>query len=186
MIEYLIFLEISLGSYAAAAKHLGYSVRQYYNLRRSILKGTALKPRVKTLIIDKASRLKLKDIKEPHFMDKRTVPPLGRNAGRIEFIAAQIKIQALYEAGYDRKKIHAKLVEEGLISMSYATFCVQFKKFNAGELAPGRPSGAARPEQSRLNFPKPGQTEASGRPKGRVAKTEPFSIDKSKSLEDLV
>ena len=146
------------------------------------MNGKSLKPRVKTLIIGKVSRLKIKDIKEPHFMKKPAVPPLGRNVGRVEFIAAQKKIQALYEAGYDRKKIHAKLVEEGLITMSYATFCVQFKKCYAGELVPNRPTSGARSEQSRQNFPKPGQTASSGQPKGRIAKTEPFSIDKSKSL----
>ena len=185
MIELLKFLEIATGSCAAAAGFLGYSERQYFNLRRSILEGNPLKLRVKTLIISKVSRLKTKDAKEPHDMKNASAPPLGRNAGRIEFIAVRDKVQALLEAGYDRKKTHAKLVEEGLITMSYSTFCNQLKKAIAAAPVPNLSPAAPK---SGPSLPKtlPGHAAASAKtPIGRIAKTEPFSIDRSKTLEDL-
>lgn len=185
MIEHLKFLEVILGSYDAAAKYLGYSVRQYYNIRRSILEGKSLKPRVKTLIVSKVSRLKPKDFKETRYMSKPDIPRLGRNAGRIEFIAAQKQIQSLIEAGFDRKKIHAVLAEKGQITMSYATFCYQYKKFNATAPEPARLGGGFRVE-SRQKAPAPGFSGRVNVPAGRIAKTEPFSVDKSKTLEDLV
>jgi hypothetical protein len=186
MIELLKFLEMAKGSYAAAAGFLGYSERQYYNLRRSILKGAPLKLRVKTLIIGKVSRLKTENAKEPHDMNKESAPRLGRNVGRIEFIAVSNKVQALLDAGYDRKKTHAKLVEEGLVTMSYSTFCNQLKKAVAAIPQPSQSPTGLKIGQHR---PKPlatGQSASINAPIGRAAKTEPFSIDRSKTLEDLV
>jgi intein-encoded DNA endonuclease-like protein len=53
---------------------------------------------------------------------------IGRNMGRVELYAVLDKVKALQEAGYDFKKIHARLAESGQIRMSYSTFCFQMTK----------------------------------------------------------
>jgi hypothetical protein len=53
---------------------------------------------------------------------------IERNMGRVELYAALEAVRTLQEAGYDFKKIHARLLEYGQITMSYSTFCFQMKK----------------------------------------------------------
>jgi len=95
---------------------------------------------------------------------------IGRNIGRIELLAVQNKVKALLEAGYDHKKIHSRLIDEGGISMSYQTFCYQLKKLLSG--APVSP-----PSQAPLAKPtSPAKAE----------KSEPFRINRNPKLEDFV
>jgi hypothetical protein len=96
---------------------------------------------------------------------------IGRNIGRIELLAVQGKVNALLEAGYDRKKIHCRLVEERSITMSYPTFCYQLKQLLSSGASPGSLNSARRPQTSgaRKNNP-----------------SEPFSIDRNPKLEDFV
>lgn len=61
---------------------------------------------------------------------------LNRNAGQPEFLAALKKIEALFEAGFDRKSAHGILKEKGILTMSYATFCRQFTRHKNKIAAP--------------------------------------------------
>ncbi|MDL2259543.1 TraK family protein [Deltaproteobacteria bacterium OttesenSCG-928-K17] len=96
---------------------------------------------------------------------------IGRNIGRIELRAVQDKVQSLLEAGYDRKKIYDRLVEEGCVTMSYPTFCYQLKQLV------GSASAAASPGQNQR--PKPAVSP-------KVDPTEPFSINRNPKAEDLI
>ena len=93
---------------------------------------------------------------------------LARNLGRIELMAVRAKVQELLNAGYDRRKIHSRLREEGVITMSYATFCFQLSKLASAEASATRPSPAAAPRTA------------------RVDKAEPFSINRNPDARDLV
>lgn len=61
-------------------------------------------------------------------MTEHTSSRLDRNAGQAEFLAVTKKIQALFEAGFDRKTVHGLLKDKGLITMCYATFCRQLSR----------------------------------------------------------
>ena len=91
---------------------------------------------------------------------------LARNQGRIELLAVRAKVQELLNAGYDRRKIHSRLREEGVITMSYATFCFQLGKLSSAE-------AAARPAQT------------AGPRIARAEKSEPFSIIRNPDIRDL-
>jgi hypothetical protein len=96
---------------------------------------------------------------------------IGRNIGRIELLAVQGKVNTFLEAGYDRKKIHCRLVEEGAITMSYPAFCYQLKQLlNRG--TPASPQNAAR--QPKTSAP------------SRINQSEPFTIDRNPKLETFV
>lgn len=103
-----------------------------------------------------------------------------RNIGKPEFIAARKKIKTLLAAGYDRKYIHTRLKKDGLITMSYSTFCVQFKKFKASL------------EADSINQIKTNSVKSPHKPKGGpigracLSKPEPFFIDRSRSAEELM
>jgi hypothetical protein len=74
---------------------------------------------------------------------------IGRNMGRIELLAVRDTVNTMLEAGYDLKKIHGRLMEEGRITMSYPTFCYQFKQRFMGAAAPDAvPVPPRRPEPS--------------------------------------
>jgi len=96
---------------------------------------------------------------------------IGRNIGRIELLAVQGKVNSLLEAGFDRKKIHSRLVEEGAITMSYPAFCYQLKQL-ANKSASASPQNTAR-------HPK---TSAPS----RINQSEPFTIDRNPKLENFV
>jgi len=108
-----------------------------------------------------------------------------RNIGKPEFVTVRKKVKTLMAAGYDRKYIHTKLKKDGLITMSYSTFCVQFKKFKASLEADSI-------NQSKPNQAKPSQARPLPRTKdgpiGRacLSKPQPFFIDRSRSAEDLM
>ena len=92
---------------------------------------------------------------------------IGRNMGRIELLAVLGKVNSLFEAGYDRKKIHCRLREEGAITMSYPTFCYQLKQHLSG--------GSLNPAQ---------RPKTSGPPKNNPSGT--FSINRNPKFEDFV
>ncbi len=95
---------------------------------------------------------------------------IGRNMGRIELLAVRDTVMAMLEAGYDRKKIHSRLKEEGRVTMSYPTFCYQFKQRFAGNAA--NPASAQNPAK---------RPEAPGTMKAN--KSEHFSVDSKPTLE---
>ena len=96
---------------------------------------------------------------------------IGRNMGRIELLAVQDKVKTMLEAGYDRKKIYYRLIEEGRVTMSYPTFCYQLKQLLNRE-APAGPQNSDRRPQTSV----PSKTNRS----------EPFSINRNPKLENLV
>ena len=51
---------------------------------------------------------------------KKRIP---RNMARIEFLACREEIETLLSQGYDKRKIHARLIEKKKVSMSYDAFC---------------------------------------------------------------
>lgn len=97
---------------------------------------------------------------------------IGRNVGRIELLAVQDKVKSLLEAGYDRKKIHDRLIEEGNITMSYPTFCYQVKQL-LSLTAPvaASPTAVQRPKAT---------TQAKADP------SEPFTVNTRPKAEDLI
>jgi hypothetical protein len=97
-----------------------------------------------------------------------TAQRLARNLGRVELLAVRAKVQELLNAGYDRRKIHSRLREEGAITMSYATFCFQLNKLQSVEAAAAKPAPPASPKIARAD------------------KTEPFSINRKPDIRDLV
>ena len=109
---------------------------------------------------------------------------LCRNRGKPEFIAARKKINTLLEAGYDRKYIHTKLKKEGVLTMSYSTFCVHFNKFKE-EWVPAR-KGGRQPGSPLSGGPCRLMPKTDGALAGRPANPEPFSIDRSRPVEDLM
>lgn len=50
MLHLLKYMEQTLGTYAAVAGYLGYTTRQYYNIRKRIESGGSLQPEVETKI----------------------------------------------------------------------------------------------------------------------------------------
>lgn len=96
---------------------------------------------------------------------------VGRNIGRIELLAVQDKVKTMLEAGYDRKKIHDRLLTEGSITMSYPTFCYQLKQLISNSTSAASPNPAQWPKTV-------------GKPK--TDPSEPFSINRNPKLEDFV
>ncbi len=92
---------------------------------------------------------------------------IGRNMGRVELLAVRDIVNAMFEAGYDRKKIHCRLREEGRVTMSYPTFCYQFKQQFAGNATP---ASTQTPALSYLP---------------KAAKSEPFSVNSKPNLENF-
>jgi hypothetical protein len=184
MLEYLVFIEKILGPYAAVADFLGYSLRHYYNLRRKAVNGEPFVPHVRIHILDKVALLKTQNLKESPVVTKNNISRIGRNVGRIEFLAAMKKIKAMLEAGYDRKKIHAKLTEDGHTTMSYSTFCSHMTKLPE-EGGQACSLGTSPFNSSSRTKPLKNQPEATSVPRGYATKTDPFKIDKNKTLEDL-
>ena len=92
---------------------------------------------------------------------------LRRNAARVEFIACMDEIERFLAQGFDKKMVHARLVEEGRISMAYVTFCKLIAKsasnalhvaslYPASSQALTRPGNLSTPQSglSRSNVPK--------------------------------
>jgi len=103
---------------------------------------------------------------------KKRIP---RNMGRIEFIACRDTIDALYEQGYDYKKIHAALVQKGKITMSYATFCYHMSRFlkalrERHEREGTQPTSAYAPASFRQN----------------ASRQQSFSVNKTPSSGEMI
>ena len=60
----LLALEQALGKHLAVASYLGYSERQYYNIRRWAKKGLPPNPRREAFLKLKAAEIQLKQSKE--------------------------------------------------------------------------------------------------------------------------
>jgi len=101
-------------------------------------------------------------------IDKKRI---GRNIGRIELLAVMTTVKSMMESGYDRKKIHDRLITEGRVSMSYQTFCYQLKQF------PGHTDPAA--SVNLIQRPK-----NTGPPKADPS--EPFTINSRPKAEELI
>ena len=56
---YVNFLCASCGSHEKAAEYIGYSIRQYRDIRRKIAMGESLPPRIENLIQAKAREIQL-------------------------------------------------------------------------------------------------------------------------------
>jgi hypothetical protein len=96
---------------------------------------------------------------------------IGRNMGRIELLAVLDTVKTMLDAGYDRKKIHSRLMEEGSVTMSYPTFCYQCKQqFMTG----GAPAAA----------PKPARRPAISNPV-KADKSEAFTMNRNPKIEDF-
>jgi hypothetical protein len=87
-------------------------------------------------------------------------------------LAVQDVVKTMFAAGFDRMKIHSQLVEDGKVTMSYPTFCYQYKQQSSASNngAAAVPTPARRPETS-------GQKKAD--------KSAPFSINNKPKLEDF-
>ena len=96
---------------------------------------------------------------------------IGRNIGRIELRAVQDKVKSLLEAGYDRKKIHDRLLEEGSVTMSYPTFCYQLKQLVSNTAPAVSANQVQRPKP--LSSPK-------------ADPSEPFTVNTRPKAEDLI
>ena len=96
---------------------------------------------------------------------------IGRNVGRIELMAVQDQVKSLLHAGYDRKKIHDRLIEEGSVTMSYPTFCYQLKQLSSHTALAASPNPVQRP-----HTPSPSKADPS----------TPFTINTRPKAEDLI
>ena len=87
---------------------------------------------------------------------KKRIP---RNMARIEFLACRETIESLLSQGFDKRKIHTRLVGSGQFTMSYDAFCkvlikasnnkLKIQSLNAPEpVAPITPTSAAKPLHS--------------------------------------
>lgn len=138
MREFIDSVEQQLGSKRDAAAFLGYSARQYFNIRQKKERGESPYPRVASLLALKALLLKKHPFrKESSVTNQKS--RLNRNAARPEFLAALKKIEPLIKAGHDRKTVHGRLAEKGFITMSYATFCRHLKEHQERPATPAPP-----------------------------------------------
>lgn len=96
---------------------------------------------------------------------------IGRNVGRIELLAVQEEVKSLLAAGYDRKKIHDRLLADKSVTMSYPTFCYQLNK-HLNNIAP-----VGLPNKAQLVAPT-GQVKADP--------SEPFSLNRNPKAENLI
>lgn len=67
-----------------------------------------------------------------HAIGKETAPPRGkplrRCMAKVEYLACENKILHLLAQGFSKKVVHERLIEDGTISMSYATFAKLIQK----------------------------------------------------------
>ena len=54
---------------------------------------------------------------------------IARNLGKVEFLAHLEDVKSMIEQGYNKRNIHSKMVEKELFTMSYYTFCAQFRAY---------------------------------------------------------
>ena len=64
MLELLKYMEKALGNYRAVAAHIGYSERQYYNIRKRLKSGETLSHRVENYVLHKYAQLKYEEMQK--------------------------------------------------------------------------------------------------------------------------
>ena len=105
----------------------------------------------------------------------------ARNQGRVQFMAARKMIKELLEAGYDYKSIHAVLTDHGQMTICYSAFCAYLTKADQGNLE--------KPPVRTADLKAGRRPVKGGGPDGgnlfKSDKYEPFSLDRTKSLNDL-
>ena len=134
MREQLDIFHRILGNCRSVALYLGYTLRGYMKLRRKIINGQPLPPRVEDLL-----RLKAEQLTSEYQQNNEGVASVtkhinsGLSNGQLEFNKVLKRIRTMFQAGNSRKVIHAKLTEAGRITMSYPRFCVLVAKANDSE-----------------------------------------------------
>jgi hypothetical protein len=90
---------------------------------------------------------------------------LPKNAAKVEFILLREEVKSLLNAGFNLRNIHAKLVENHNLAMSYLTLCYYVRKLHeerqggeyAGQCAPAKPAPLpklpASPSNSKVTRP---------------------------------
>lgn len=87
--------------------------------------------------------------------DRTRIP---RNMARIEFLACREVIESLLSQGFDKRKVHTRLMENGQITMSYDALCKVLARASRNELkiesisasgpaTPAVPAPSAQPPQ---------------------------------------
>ena len=124
-----------LGNCRSVADYLGYTLRGYMKIRRKVFNGQPLLPRVEALLRFKAEQLASESLNKNHEGVAPVTNPINRGLsnGQLEFNKALKRIKNMFQAGKNRKTIHAKLTEAGRISMSYPRFCVLVAQENDKE-----------------------------------------------------
>lgn len=59
---------------------------------------------------------------------------IPRNMARIEFLACRELIESLLSQGFDKRKVHTRLMENGQITMSYDALCKVLARASRNEL----------------------------------------------------
>lgn len=59
---------------------------------------------------------------------------IPRNMARIEFLACREVIESLLSQGFDKRKVHTRLIESGQITMSYDALCKVLARASRNEL----------------------------------------------------
>ena len=92
---------------------------------------------------------------------------------RIEYRACQKEVEEKVAAGYSNIMIYEELAAAGRLTTSYSAFC-DYARGEGQRIHSRRRRGTQdRPQNNRSGIWKPAE------------KSEPFSIDRSKTLEDL-
>lgn len=113
---------------------------------------------------------------------------IPRNMARIEFLACREEIENLLSQGFDKKKIHTRLLESGKITMSYDALCkvllhASQNKLHIQSITPTTEDAAApippKPAEPSISRPLPN----SG-PRIVNSAREPFPDPRKMSLED--
>ena len=109
---------------------------------------------------------------------------IPRNMARIEYLACRDLVDSLLVQGFDKRKIHTRLLEEGRITMSYAALCKVMIKATSNSLF-STPASPSHPEvaRSQPSAPKPAQNSGP-----RIVKTEqtPFPDPRKMRVEDAI
>ena len=109
---------------------------------------------------------------------------IPRNMARIEYLACRDLVDSLLVQGFDKRKIHTRLLEEGRITMSYAALCKVMIEAANSTLFPA-PASPPQPEPTRSQPPAPKPAQSSG---PRIVKTEqtPFPDPRKMRVEDAI
>ena len=100
-------------------------------------------------------------------------PKKRHGQARIEYRACQKEVEEKAAAGYSNIMIYEELAAAGRLTISYSAFCDYVRGEGQRIHSRRRRKAQARPQNGRSGIWKPAE------------KFEPFSIDRSKTLEDL-